>query len=167
MDIKLYNTNIEDLNIEQKINKKIHFDLFDKNNKYDLVVEFYNNDLEEDLLGDDVSYEIKKKHYIFIKTLRNLFEKNSIKINKFNLMGSIETLNNNEMIISVLKTNSNKKENIIWPCKEIFVFEDHKNKLDTLLLSNIISENDYEFNLENLKEEFSIYDNDEEHHYLN
>jgi len=167
MDFKLYNTDIKDINIEEKINKKIRFDLLDQNKKYDLNVEFYNKDLTENLLSEDVSYEIKKEHYLFIKALRNIFEKNNIKISKCNLMGSVENLNENEMLISVLKTNDGKKENIIWPCKEIFIFEDHKNKLDTLLYSNIISENDYEYNLENLKEEFSIYDNEEEHRYLN
>lgn len=167
MDYKLYNTDINDINIEEKINKKIKFDLFDKNKQYDIDVEFYNKDLAEDLLGEDVSYEIKKEHYLLIRTIRNIFEKNNIKICRFNLMGSVEALNKNEMMITVLKTNESKKENIIWPCKEIFIFEDHKNKLDTLLYSNIISENDYEYNLENLKEEFSIYDNEEEHRYLN
>ncbi|NYB75946.1 hypothetical protein HZF24_17500 [Sedimentibacter hydroxybenzoicus DSM 7310] len=167
MDFKLYNTDIKDINIEEKINKKIKFDLLDQNKKYDLNVEFYNKDLTENMLSEDVSYEIKKEHYLFIKALRNIFEKNNIKVSKFNLMGSVEDLNENEMLISVLKTSDSKKENIIWPCKEIFIFEDHKNKLDTLLYSNIISENDYEYNLENLKEEFSIYDNEEEHRYLN
>ena len=167
MDFKLYNTDIKDINIEEKITKKIKFNLLDQNKKYDLNVEFYNKDLTENLLSEDVSYEIKKEHYLFIKALRNIFEKNNIKVSKFNLMGSVEDLNENEMLISVLKTNDSKKENIIWPCKEIFIFEDHKNKLDALLYSNIISENDYEYNLENLKEEFSIYDKEEEHRYLN
>lgn len=167
MDYKLYNTDINDINIEEKINKKVDFSLLEKDKKYDIDVEFYNMDLAENMLSEDVSYEIKKEHYRFIRTVRSIFEKNDIKISKFNLMGSIESLNENEMIITVLKTNDSKKENVIWPCKEIFIFEDHKNKLDTLLYSNIISENDYEYNLENLKEEFSIYDNEEEHRYLN
>ena len=58
MDYKLYNTDIKNLNIEEKINNKVNFDLLDKNLNYDLAVEFYNKDLLEDLLGDDVSYEI-------------------------------------------------------------------------------------------------------------
>lgn len=167
MDYKLYNTDIKNINIEEKLNDKINFDLLDKDINYDITVEFYNKDLMDDLLSDDVSYEIKKEHYVFIRKIRNIFEKNNIKISKFNLMGTTESLSENEILVSLLKTHSNKKENIIWPCKEIFIFEDHKNKLDTLLFSNIISENDYEYNLENLKEEFSIYDNDEEHRYLN
>lgn len=167
MDFKLYSIDIKDLNIEEKINKRINFNLLDKEKIYDLTVEFYNKDLVEDLLGDDVSYEIKKEHYLFIRMLRKIFDENNIKISKFNLMGTIESLSENEILVSLLKTNNNKKENIIWPCKEIFIFEDHKNKLDTLLFSNIISENDYEYNLESLKEEFSIYDNEEEHRYLN
>ncbi len=167
MDYKLYNTDIKNSNIIEKLNNKIKFDILDKDINYDITVEFYNKDLAEDLLSEDVSYEIKKEHYVFIRNIRNIFEKNNIRISKFNLMGTTESLSENEMLISLLKTQNSKKENIIWPCKEIFIFEDHKNKLDTLLFSNIISENDYENNLESLKEEFSIYDNDEEHRYLN
>jgi hypothetical protein len=39
--------------------------------------------------------------------------------------------------------------------------------LDALLISNQISEEDYESNLEFLKDELNIYENDEEHKYIN
>lgn len=163
---KLFNK-INDSNIEEIIENKIKFDSFDKNLLYDIHVEYYNFDLVSDVLNDDVSYEIKKEHYMFIKKVRQIFEKHEIKISKFLLLGTIVDLQENEMNISVLKSIEDKKINTIWPCKEIFLFEDHKNKLDILLINNQISEEDYESNLEILKDELNIYENDDEFKYLN
>lgn len=158
---------ITDPNIENLINSKINFDDLDKNLMYDIHVEFYNTDLEEDMLNLDVSYEIKREHFLFIKKIRNLFQNKQITVNKFYLMGTIIDLRENEINIELLKSKYEKKKNIVWPCKEIFLFEDRKNKLDVMLFNNQISEEDYESNLEFLKDELNIYENDEEHKYLN
>ena len=167
MNYKLFKSSITDLNVAEILESKINFNKLDKNQEYDISAEFYNKDLQEDVLNEEISYEIKRKHYVFIKNIRNLFEKNNIKINKFYLMGTIIDLNENEIAFSVLKSNYDTKSNTIWPCKEIFIFEDSKNKLDDLLLNNQISEEDYESNLELLKDELNIYENEEEHGYIN
>lgn len=166
MNYKLFNS-IKEPNLEEIIENKIEFDRLNKNLMYDIHVEFYNFDLSDDMLNDDVSYEIKREHYLFIKKVRNIFEKNQINIYKFYLMGTIIDLQENQINISILKTKEDKKRNIVWPCKEIFLFEDRKNKLDVLLFNNQISEEDYESNLEFLKDELNIYENDEEHKYIN
>jgi hypothetical protein len=158
---------ITDPNIDNIVNSKLNFEELNKNLMYDIHVDFYNTDLEEDMLNIDVSYEIKKEHYLFIRKIRELFEKNHIKVNEFYMMGTIADLTENEINISVMKSKSDKKRNVVWPCKEIFLFEDQKNKLDALLFSNQISEEDYESNLEFLKDELNIYENDEEHKYIN
>jgi hypothetical protein len=119
------------------------------------------------MLNADVSYEIKKEHYLFIKKIRALFENNQIRVNEFYLMGTITDLPENEINITIMKSQSDKKKNVVWPCKEIFLYENQKNKLDALLISNQISEEDYESNLEFLKDELNIYENDEEHKYIN
>ena len=157
---------ITEQGIEEKIENKIKFESFDKNLTYDIHVEYYNFDLVTDVLNEDVSYEIKKEHYSFIRKIRQMFEKYEVKVNKFLLMGTIADIGENEIEISVLKSKETKKKNIVWPCKEIFLFEDHKNKLDILLFNNQISEEDYESNLEILKDELNIYE-DEEFKYLN
>lgn len=167
MDYKLFNSSIMDTDIDEILMNKIKFEEYDKNDKYDISVDFYNQDLQDEVLNDNVSFEIKRKHYLFIKKVRDLFEQNNIKINKFMLMGTILELDKDEILISVLKSNHENKSNTIWPCKEIFIFEDSKNKLDDLLFNNQISEEDYESNLEYLKDELSIYDNEDEHGYLN
>lgn len=158
---------ITDPNIENLIEEKINFDKLHKDTSYDIQVEYYNRDLEDNLLNEDVSYEIKKEHYHFIKRMRSMFENKQFKVNRFYLMGTIVDLQEDEINISVLKSNYDKKKNIVWPCKEIFLFEDRKNKLDVMLFNNQISEEDYESNLEFLKDELSIYENDEDHKYIN
>ncbi|NLA14467.1 MAG: hypothetical protein GX867_09475 [Tissierellia bacterium] len=158
---------ITDPNIENIISSKLNFDNLNVNQVYDIYVDFYNTDLEEGMLNADVSYEIKKEHYLFIKKIRALFENNQIRVNEFYLMGTITDLPENEINITIMKSQSDKKKNVVWPCKEIFLYENQKNKLDALLISNQISEEDYESNLEFLKDELNIYENDEEHKYIN
>lgn len=158
---------ITDPNIENIINDKIDFQNLNKDLAYDVHVDFYNPDLEEDMLNSDVSFEIKKDHYRFIKKIRTLFESNQIKINEFYMMGTISDLKEDEINITILKSRADNKKNTVWPCKEIFLFEDQKNRLDLLLFSNQISEEDYESNLEFLRDELNIYENDEEHKYIN
>lgn len=167
MNYKLFNSCITDTDIDEILENKIKFEEYDTNDKYDVSVDFYNQDLQDEVLNDNVSFEIKRNHYLFIKKVRDLFEQHNININKFFLMGTILELDKDEMVISVLKSNHENKSNTIWPCKEIFIFEDSKNKLDDLLFNNQISEEDYESNLEYLKDELSIYDNEDEHGYLN
>lgn len=167
MNYKLFNSCITDTDIDEILINKIKFEEYDTNDKYDISVDFYNQDLQDEVLNDNVPFEIKRDHYLFIKKVRDLFELHNIKINKFFLMGTILELDKNEILISVLKSNHENKSNTIWPCKEIFIFEDSKNKLDDLLFNNQISEEDYESNLEYLKDELSIYDNEDEHGYLN
>jgi len=158
---------ITDPNIENIISSKLKFDNLNVNQVYDIYVDFYNTDLEEGMLNADVSYEIKKEHYLFIKKIRAIFENNQIRVNEFYLMGTITDLPENEINITIMKSQSDKKKNVVWPCKEIFLYENQKNKLDALLISNQISEEDYESNLEFLKDELNIYENDEEHKYIN
>lgn len=168
MELKILGINITNEDIEQKIYEKINFEKFEFDIEYDIVALFYNRDLIDDSLNEDVLYEIKKKHFKFIKIVRNIFEKNNIKINKFYLMGTVVELLDDEIDIKIKKSNSkNHKSNVIWPCKEIFIYEDGKNKLDSLLFTNQISMEEYESNLEDLKYELSIYENEEEFEYLN
>jgi len=168
MELKLLDVNITNKDIEQKIYEKINFEEFELEKEYDIVALFYNRDLIDDSLNEDIPYEIKKNHFKFIKILRGIFEKNNIKINKFYLMGTIIELLDDEIDIKIKKSNyPNTKSNVIWPCKEIFIYEDGKNKLDSLLFSNQISTEEYESNLEDLRYELNIYDNEEEFEYLN
>nr|WP_312575876.1 hypothetical protein [Sedimentibacter sp.] len=168
MELKFLGINITNNDIEQKIQEKINFEEFENDKEYDVSAMFYNRDLIDDSLNEDVPYEIKKKHYKFIKIVRDIFEKNNIKINKFYLMGTIVELLDDEIDIAVRKSNyKGIKSNVIWPCKEIFIYEDGKNKLDSLLFTNQISMEEYESNLEDLKYELSIYENEEELEYLN
>jgi hypothetical protein len=83
---------ITDPNIENIISSKLNFDNLNVDQVYDIYVDFYNTDLEEGMLNADISYEIKKEHYLFIKKIRALFENNQIRVNEFYLMGTISDL---------------------------------------------------------------------------
>jgi hypothetical protein len=83
MNYKLFKSDITDLSVAEILESKIDFNKFDKNREYDISAEFYNKDLQEEVLNENVSYEIKRKHYVFIRKIRDLFEKHNIKINKF------------------------------------------------------------------------------------
>lgn len=167
MNYKLFNSDITDLNVDDMLEGKIDFDKLDVDCQYDISTEFFNRDLQDDSLNESVSYEIKRKHYVFIRKVRNLFEKHNIKINKFYLMGTIVDLNEKEIDLSILKSVHSNKSNTVWPCKEVFIYENTKNELDNLLKSNQISEEDYISNLELLKDELNIYENEDELQYLN
>lgn len=168
MKYKFNNTRITDESIDAKLSKIIKVSDFDLKKEYDIDIDYYNYDLVEDKLNNDVSYEIKKSHYIFIKKLRDYFEKNNIKINEINLIGTISNITKGDINISVIKSKYQQYyRNNIVPCKEIFLFEDSKKTLDILLKTDQISEEEYELNIQDLQEEFDIEFIDDESEYIN
>lgn len=167
MNYKLFKSSIEDNSFAEKLNNKIKWEEYDKNKVYDVFASYYNSELEYEMFNENALYEIKKEHYQFIKNVRDLFLKNDVDISKFYLMGTVVDIDKNEINIKVSKSLNKKKSNIIWPCKEVFIFEDSKNKLDDMLLKNQITEEDYEYKLDYLKDELSINDLEEEKKYLN
>lgn len=167
MIFEINNTSITDKTINEKLFSAIDFDSINYNNEYDIEVEYYNNDLIEDKLNDDISYEINKKHYVFIKNVRDFFDDNNIRINRIYLIGTIVNMKDGEMVIGIKKSKyQNFKKNIIWPCKEIMIYDDTKSALDKMYELNQISYEEYENNLNTLQDELGIYEIEDEH-YIN
>lgn len=165
-----YNFTQFDINDKEAIEKnlqKINFNKLDKNVDYDISIEFFNKDLKENISGMDAFFEIKKEHYQFVKIVRNIFENKKIKINRFNLMGTIIELYEDEAKLTIKKSLDRYKSNNIYPSKEIIIYEDTKNKLDKLLDSNLITEEEYELQLDDLRSQLSIYEFCEESGYVN
>lgn len=168
MEYRIKESNITDSDIEDKIECRTNFEVIDKNKQYDVEAEFYNPDLADYSLNEDVPYEIKKEHIRFSRALRNVFERNGVQVNRLCVMGTAVNLNKGEINILYKKSElNNLKENTIWPCREIFMYEDVKTTLELLLFTNQISDEEYKLNLENLQDELSIYENDEDFGYLN
>lgn len=168
MEYRIKDSRIVDEDIAEKIASKVDFERLDKSRQYDVEAEFYNQDLVSYSLNEDITREIKREHIRFLRTVRNTFEENGVHVNKFCLMGTVSNLDRGEINILCKKSKYRDfKENTILPCKEIFMYEDGKVNLDRLLYTNQISLEEYNANLEDLREEFNIYEGEEEFRYLN
>lgn len=168
MKYNLKNTRITDNDIAEKVSGLIDIAEYDLKKEYDIDIDFYNEDLDKDKLNTDVSFEIKKHHYEFIRHIRSYFEKHNIKINEVNLIGAVTNINIGEIDIEVYKSKyQDFKRNDIVPCREIYLYEDGKKTLDIMLKTKQISEEEYENNIEILQEELSIAEIEDENGYIN
>lgn len=167
MEFKLRHSKITDLDIKQKISDKIKVEEYDLNKEYDVSIEYYNEDIIDEKLNEDIMFEMKSEHYRFLKLFRNLCKNYKIIINNVYLLGTISNLKKEEIIVSFNYAKEKQKENIIWPCKEIFLYDGSKKVLDNMLDSNQITLDEYNKNLEILQDEFGIYEAEEELGYIN
>lgn len=168
MKYNLKNTRITDNDIAEKISGLIDIAEYDLKKEYDIDIDFYNEDLDKDKLNTDVSFEIKKHHYEFIRHIRSYFEKHNIKINELNLIGAVTNISAGEIDIEVYKSKyQDFRRNDIVPCREIYLYEDGKKTLDIMLKTKQISEEEYENNIEILQEELSIAEIEDENGYIN
>lgn len=168
MDLHLKNVNISDKNIINIIENKININKFDLNREYDISIEYYNEDIVTDRLNEDIVFEVKSEHYRFIKNVRELIKNLNIKINNFYLLGTVASLDKGEMNVFFNYAKGNKdKENVIWPCKEIYLYDGSKKVLDSLLDSKQISLDEYNKNLAMIQDQFGVYEVEEDNGYLN
>lgn len=168
MDLHLKNVNISDKNIINIIENKIDINNFDLNKEYDISIEYYNEDIVTDRLNEDIVFEVKSEHYRFIKDVRQLAKKINIKINNFYLLGTVASLDKGEMNVIFNYAKGNKdKDNVIWPCKEIYLYDGSKKVLDSLLDSRQISLDEYNKNLAMIQDQFGVYEVEEDTGYLN
>ncbi len=168
MKYSLKNTKITDSDIVEKISELINIEEYDLKKEYDIDIDFYNDDLDKDKLNADVSYEIKKHHYAFIRLVRNYFKEHNIKINEVNLIGAVTNIKIGEIDFEVYKSKyQDFRRNDIVPCREMYLYEDGKKALDIMLKTKQISEEEYENNIEILQEELSIAEIDDESGYIN
>ncbi|HBB27643.1 MAG TPA: hypothetical protein DC000_00035 [Clostridiales bacterium] len=168
MKYSLKNTKITDSDIIEKISELVNIEEYNLKKEYDIDIDFYNDDLDKDKLNTDVSYEIKKQHYEFIRHIRNYFKENGIKINEVNLIGAVTNIKVGEIDFEVYKSKyQDFRRNDIVPCREMYLYEDGKKALDIMLKTKQISEEEYENNIEILQEELSIAEIDDESGYIN
>ncbi len=168
MVYKLKNISIKDIESIEIISQALELKSLDTKKEYDLLIEYYNEDLEENMHDKDVSFEIKKHHLKFLKSLRIFFDSNNIKINEISLIGAIAKLNVGDMSFSIFKSKyQNYKKNDIIPCKEVLMYEDGKNTLNFMLNSELISEEEYDHNISVLQEELCIFEFEDESGYVN
>lgn len=168
MKYSLKNTKITDKDIAQKLSKLINIEEYNLKQEYDIDIDFYNDDLDMDKLNNDVSYEIRKHHYEFIRVIRNYFKEHNIKINEVNLIGAVTNIKIGEIDFEIYNSKyQDLRRNDIVPCREMYLYEDGKKTLDIMLKTKQISEEEYESNIEILQEELSIAEIDDESGYIN
>lgn len=168
MKYYLKNTKITDSDIREKISSLINLNEFDSKKQYDISIDYYNDDIDNNMLNSDVSFEIKKHHYIFIRQIRDCFNENGIMINELNLAGTITNLKSGQINIEVLKSKyKDYKKNDIIPCKEMYLYADGKNTLNFMLNTKQISIEEYEDNIEILQEQLNIFEIEEESRHIN
>jgi hypothetical protein len=164
----LKNAKITDNDIREKISSVINIDELDLKNQYDISINFYNNDIDNNMLDADISFEIKKHHYVFIRQIRDYFKENGININEFNLIGTITNLKSGQINVEVSKSKyKNYRKNDIIPSKEMYLYADGKNTLNFMLNTKQISIEEYEDNIEILQEQLNVFELEEESRYIN
>jgi hypothetical protein len=135
---------------------------------YNLIIEYKNN-IEAHTLADDFMMEIKPEHIRYLRELRKKCEDLDTKFKKIYLLGSINIYDDDELKISLEKANSSEEEekNIIWPSKELYLYDGSKKILDSLLENDEIDYDEYEAKLKILQVEFGLLDFLEDEYYVN
>lgn len=168
MKYYLNNTKITDNNVIEKLSSVIDIAGFDTKKQYDINIDFFNDDIDNNMLNADASFEIKKHHYVFIRHLRAFFNDRGIKINELNLNGTVTKLKQGQINVEVYKSKYlDFIRNDIIPCKEMYLYTDGKNTLNFMLNAKQISLEEYEDNIEILQEQLNIFEIEEESRYVN
>ncbi|MBN2286080.1 MAG: hypothetical protein JXQ26_06450 [Tissierellales bacterium] len=134
---------------------------------YNIFVE-YNSDAELLGLTDEVMMEIKPEYLRFLKKMRLRFNDLPINVKKLYLLGTIVVAPKDELRIIVEKAEeTDPVQNIMWPSKELFLYDGSKRVLDSLLENDQIDIDEYELKLKILRMEFGLFDFLEEDYYVN
>lgn len=168
MKYYLKNTKITDSDIREKLSSIIDIAEFDSKKQYDMNIDFFNDDIDNNMLNADVSFEIKKHHYVFIRHVRDYFNDHGIKINELNLTGTVTNLKPGQINIEAYKSKyQDFRRNDVVPCREMYLYADGKNTLNFMLNTNQISIEEYEDNIEILQEQLNVFEIEEESRYIN
>ncbi len=168
MKYYLRNTKITDADIKEKLSSIINLADFDTKKQYDLKIDFFNDYIDANMLNSDISFEIKKHHYVFLRLIRAYFKEHGININEINLIGTVTSLKQGQINIEMYKSKYiDFIRNEIIPCKEMYLYADGKNTLNSMLNSKQISLEEYEDNIEILQEQLNVFEIEEENRYVN
>ena len=138
-----------------------------KEDDYNLIIE-YRNSMEAQIVSDDYMLEIKPEHLKFVKDIRHKCSDLDINIKKIYLLGSTESAINDNLKINIESTQKTEiTKNIIWPSKELYLFDGGKKILDNLLENQEINTDEYEAKLKLLQLEFGLIDFLEDEYYIN
>ena len=154
----------------EKVNNKIDEMMknIETDKKFSLVIEFYNKYLSSKTMLSPVSYEIKKEFLLFLRKVKEHIIKEKYPVNRVYLLGNKQYEDEGTLTLILEESGfSSGMKTVIWPDKEVFLYDGGKRILDSMLDSSEIDIEEYELRLEHLKKEFGIIDKDDSVNYLN
>jgi hypothetical protein len=135
---------------------------------YNIVVEYNNLIIEDQILDENYMLEIKPEHLRYLRKLREYLEGVDLNIKKIYLLGSLDkSLVTSLRVSSEMTIDTEEPKNIMWPSKELYLYDGGKKILDNLLENEEINVDEYEVKLKLLQIEFGLLDFLERENYIN
>ncbi|SHI68455.1 hypothetical protein SAMN02745751_00788 [Dethiosulfatibacter aminovorans DSM 17477] len=140
----------------------------DSSKSYNIVIEYNNLIVEEQILSENYMLEIKPEHLRYLRKLRTTLEDADINVKKIYLLGSLDkSLLSSLRVAAEPTVDSEESKNIMWPSKELYLYDGGKQILDDLLENEEIDVDEYEAKLKLLQIEFGLLDFLEKESYIN
>jgi hypothetical protein len=135
---------------------------------YNIVIEYNNLIIEDRILDENYMLEIKPEHLRYLRKLREYLEGVDLNIKKIYLLGSLDkSLVTSLRVSSEMTIDTEEPKNIMWPSKELYLYDGGKKILDNLLENEEINVDEYEVKLKLLQIEFGLLDFLERENYIN
>jgi hypothetical protein len=135
---------------------------------YNIVIEYNNLIIEDQILDENYMLEIKPEHLRYLRKLREYLEGVDLNIKKIYLLGSLDkSLVTSLRVSSEMTIDTEEPKNIMWPSKELYLYDGGKKILDNLLENEEINVDEYEVKLKLLQIEFGLLDFLERENYIN
>lgn len=135
---------------------------------YNIVIEYNNLMVEDSILSETYMMEIKPEHLRYLRELREHLDQSHINVRKIYLLGSLDKSLVTSVRVSAETTiESEETKNIMWPSKELYLYDGGKKILDNLLENEEINMEEYETKLKLLQMEFGLLDFLERESYIN
>ena len=135
---------------------------------YNIVIEYNNLIVEDQILSENYMLEIKPEHLRYLRKLREYLDDAGVEAKKIYLLGSLDkSLVTSLRVSAELTVDSEDIKNIMWPSKELYLYDGGKKILDNLLENEEIDEDEYDAKLKLLQIEFGLIDFLERESYIN
>lgn len=150
------------------VNIREKLEALDSSKSYNVIIEYNNLIIEEQVLSENYMLEIKPDHLRYLRKLREFLEDSGMNVRKIYLLGSLDkSLLSSLRVAAEPARDSEESKNIMWPSKELYLYDGGKQILDDLLENEEIDFDEYEAKLKLLQIEFGLLDFLERENYIN
>jgi hypothetical protein len=156
----------KDIDSLESIREKLR--VIDNMKSYNIVIEYNNLIVEDQVLDENYMLEIKPDHLRYLRKLREYLEGVDFNVKKIYLLGSLDkSLATSLRVSAEMTIDTEESKNIMWPSKELYLYDGGKKILDNLLENEDINVDEYEAKLKLLQIEFGLLDFLEREIYIN